>query len=111
MVFHTTPLNSEMFKLSLNLSLMLLRAQSACYELRGDLSPVNYVKEIFHDSLKILKFTRICMANHSGVTGWQKLLFSCKSLKFSAAIAITTVEIYSGKFGGYLILICFFSLC
>ena len=71
-----------MFKLSLNLSLMLLRAQSACYELRGDLSPVNYLKEIFHDSLKILKFTRICMANHSSMTGWQKLFFSCKSLKF-----------------------------
>ena len=71
-----------MFKLSLNLCLMLLRAQSACYKLRGDLSPVNYLKEIFHDSLKILKFTRICMANHSSMTGWQKLFFSCKFLKF-----------------------------
>ena len=29
--------NSEVFKLLLNLSLMLLRAQSACYELKGDL--------------------------------------------------------------------------
>ena len=39
---------------------MHLRAQSACYELKGDLSPV-MLKEIFHDNLKITKFTRICM--------------------------------------------------
>ena len=43
--------NSEIFKLSLNLSLMHLRAKSACYELKGDLSHV-ILKEIFHDSLK-----------------------------------------------------------
>ena len=53
-------INSEIFKLPLNLSLMHLRAQSACYELKGDLSPV-MLKEIFHDNLKITKFTRICM--------------------------------------------------
>ena len=51
--------NSEIFKLSLNLSLTHLRAKSACYELKGDLSHV-ILKEIFHDSLKISKFTRIC---------------------------------------------------
>ena len=50
--------NSEIFKLSLNLSLTHLEAQSACYELKGDFSPV-ILKEIFHDSLKISKFTRI----------------------------------------------------
>ena len=66
--------NSEIFKLSLNLSLTHLRAQSTCYELKGDLSPV-ILKEIFHDSLKTSKFTRNCMENHSGVTGWLKLLF------------------------------------
>ena len=44
--------NSEVFKVSLNLSLMHLRAQSACYELKEDLSPVMF-KEIFHDSWKI----------------------------------------------------------
>ena len=60
-------------KLSLNLSLTHLRAQIACYELKGDLRSV-MLKEIFHDSLKISKFTRICMENHSSVTGWQKLL-------------------------------------
>ena len=27
--------------------------------------------EIFHDSLKISKFTGICMENHSSMTGWQ----------------------------------------
>ena len=31
---------------------MHLRAQSACYELKEDLSPVMF-KEIFHDSWKI----------------------------------------------------------
>ena len=62
--------NSEIFKLSLNLSLTLLRAQSACYELKGDLSPI-ILKEIFHNSLKISKFTRICMENLSNVTSWQ----------------------------------------
>ena len=72
-------MNSEIFKLSLNLSLTHLRAQSTCYELKGDLSPV-MLKEIFHDSLKISKFTRICMENHSSVTGWQKLFFSYKSV-------------------------------
>ena len=32
--------NSEIFKLLLNLSLPHLRAQITCYELKGDLSPV-----------------------------------------------------------------------
>ena len=56
--------NSDIFKLSLNLSFMHLRALSSCYELRGGLSPV-ILKEIFHDSLKISKFSRICIENHS----------------------------------------------
>ena len=47
--------DSEIFKLSLNLSIMHLMAQSACYELKEDLSPV-MLKEIFHDSLKILNY-------------------------------------------------------
>ena len=56
--------NSEIFKLPLNLSLTHLRAQSACYELKGDiLSPV-MLNEIFHDSLKISKFTGICLENY-----------------------------------------------
>ena len=76
--------NSEILKLSLNLSLTRLRAQIACYELKGDLSPV-MLQEIFHDSLK----------NHSSVTGWQKLSFSDKSFYFLAAVAIATFEIYS----------------
>ena len=42
---------------------MHLRPNSACYELKGDLSHV-ILKEIFYDSLKIIsKFTRICMGN------------------------------------------------
>ena len=50
--------NYESFKLLLNLSLMHSRAQCACHELKGGLSPL-MIEEIFHDSLKILKFTRI----------------------------------------------------
>ena len=46
--------NSEIFKLLLNLSLLHLRAQITCYELKGDLSPV-ILKEIFYNSLKIFK--------------------------------------------------------
>ena len=29
------------------------------------------LKEIFHDSSKISKFERVCMKNHSSMTGWQ----------------------------------------
>ena len=43
--------NFEVFKLSLNLCLTYLRAQIACYEWKGDLSPT-MLKEIFHDSMK-----------------------------------------------------------
>ena len=54
---------------------MYLRAQSACYELKKDLSPIT-PQDIFHDSLKnILKFTRICIENHSSMSGWQKWFF------------------------------------
>ena len=64
-VFSTQlPVNSEIFKQSLNLSLTHLRVQSACYELKGDLSPV-LLKKIFLDGLKSFKFTRICTENHS----------------------------------------------
>ena len=35
---------------------MDLRAQITCYLLKGDLNPV-VLKKIFHDSLKISKFT------------------------------------------------------
>ena len=52
--FQELLVNSEVFKLSLNLSLAHLRAQRACYELKGDLNPV-ILNEIFLDSLKISK--------------------------------------------------------
>ena len=42
-------------KLSLNLSLTHLRAQIACYELKGDLSPV-ILKEYFTKVLKIQNY-------------------------------------------------------
>ena len=69
------------------------------------------LKEIFHDSYKISKFTRICMETYSSVTGWQKLFFSYKSFCFSAAVAMATFAIHGWKFTGYLILICFYSSC
>ena len=53
------------------------------------------LKDIFHDRLKIWKFTgTICMENYSSVTWWQKLFFLHKSFLFLAAVAITTFEIY-----------------
>ena len=67
--------NSKIFKLSLNLSLTNLRAQIACYELKGDLSPV-MLKEIFHESFENFEITRICIENHASMTAWQKLFFS-----------------------------------
>ena len=72
---------------------MHLRAQIVCCELKGDLSPV-MLKEIFHDSFENFKITRNCVENHASVTGWQKLFFSYKCFQLSAAVAITTVEIY-----------------
>ena len=33
------------------------------------------LKKIFHDGLNISKITRVCMENHSSVTGWQELFF------------------------------------
>ena len=49
MVFHIQILvNFTIFKLSLNLSFAYLKAQIACYELKGDLSPV-MLKGIFLD--------------------------------------------------------------
>ena len=80
--------NSKIFKLSFNLSLMHLRALIDCYELKGDLSPV-MLKEIFHENFEI---TRICMENHASVTGWQTLFFSYKCFKLLAAIAIAAFE-------------------
>ena len=75
---YTVLVNFEIFKLSLNLSLTHLRVQIACYKLKGDLGSV-MLKKALYDSLKISKFTRICMENYSSVTGWQKLFFSYES--------------------------------
>ena len=54
--------NSEIFKLSLNLFLTHLMGKIACYELKEDLSPI-MLMEIFRDSLKISKFSMMCMEN------------------------------------------------
>ena len=57
MVFHKILVNSKIFKLWLYLSLTHLRAQIACYELKGDLSPV-MLKEIFDESFENFEITR-----------------------------------------------------
>ena len=46
-----TLVNSEIFKLLLNLSLTHLRTQIACFQLKGDLIYV-MLKGVFHDSLQ-----------------------------------------------------------
>ena len=73
---------------------MHLRAQIACCELKGGLSPV-MLKEIFPESFENFETTRICVENHVSVTGWQKLFFSYRCFQLSAAFAIATFEIYS----------------
>ena len=81
--------SSEIFKLSLNISPSNLRAQSACYELKGDLSPV-MLKEIFHDSFKISKFTMIDMENHSRVLQSLLLRYTAENVqvtKFQYALS------------------------
>ena len=77
----------------LNCRLTHLMAQIICYELKGNLSPV-MLKEIFPNGYENFQITRICMENHASVTGWQKLFFSNKCFQLSAAVAITTFEIF-----------------
>ena len=69
----------EIFKLSLNLLLINYRTQIFCYEQKKIWSPMR-PKQRFFDSLCISIFTRICMENHSTVTGRQELFFECKIL-------------------------------
>ena len=64
---HTSLLYSKIFKLLLNLSLTHLRAQRACYE-KVIWAPW-CLRKYFMTVLKISKFTRIFMENHSSVTG------------------------------------------
>ena len=91
MVFHTNSVNSKIFRLSLDLSLTHLTVQIACYELKGDLSPV-MLKEMFHDSFENLEIKRISMENHASVDS--KIFFLKRILYLSAAVAIATFEIY-----------------
>ena len=78
MVFHTNPL---IFELSFNLSLMHLRAQIVCSELKVDLSPL-MLKEIFRNSFENFETTRICMENHASVSGWQKFFSHTNASSF-----------------------------
>ena len=83
--------NSEIFKLSLNLSLMHLKAQSNCYEWKWYLSPV-ILKEMFHEIHKDLygkPFKRDWVV---------KVVFLIQTLPTFGAIAITTFEIHRWTF-------------
>ena len=83
--------NSKIFRLSLNLSLTHLTVQIACYELKGDLSPV-MLKEVLYDSFENLKIKRISLENPASVDG--KIFFLIRIFYLSAAVAIATFEIY-----------------
>ena len=95
--------NFEIFKLLLNLSLSIITWLKSHFYSWQAIWALKCIKERFNERLKISKFTRNCMENHSSVTRWQEL--------FSAAFTIASFEIYGWKFTGYLVLICSFSLC
>ena len=71
--------NSGFFKLSLTFPYAFKGSNLPVINFKGILSSV-MLKEIFQDSLKTPKFTRICTENPSGVNGCQKLFYSYKSL-------------------------------
>ena len=54
------------------------------------------LKETLYNSLKILKFTRICMENHSAVNGWKELLIpwiaTTKGLSIAESVNCTLKE-------------------
>ena len=69
----------------------LLGAQSSCYNLEGDLSPV-MLKEIFHDSLKILNLQDLYGKPFK--CDWLAIVvFLIQILLILAAVAIATIEI------------------
>ena len=86
-----TPCKFHIFKLSLSLSRLLVRAQTAFYELKGGLSLV-MLKEIFHVSLKKSKFSsRICMETiQAWSIGWQKIHTLC-SLKILILFSLSSL--------------------
>ena len=68
-----------------------LGAQSSCYNLEGDLSPVMF-KEIFHDSLKILNLQDLYGKPFK--CDWLAIVvFLIQILLILAAVAIATIEI------------------
>ena len=59
------------------------------------------LKETLYNSLKILKFTRICMENHSAVNGWKELLIpwiaTTKGLSIVKSVNCTLKESNSNR--------------
>ena len=98
--------NFEIFKLSWNISLSNKGLKSPFYSQQA-IWALKCIRERRNDSLKISKFTRICMENHSNMTGWQVFFprVVVISLSVLAVVAIASFEIYGWHFAGYLILI------
>ena len=82
---------SQIFKLSLNLSLTHLRVKLP--ELKGHLSPV-MLKEIFRDSFEKFEIYKNLNGNHASMTGWQSCFSRTNASNLRrAAVAIATSEI------------------
>ena len=68
------------------------------------------MRSVFNDSLKISKFTRMCMESRSNLTGLQVIFLIQIPLTFSGHCN-RYFDIYGWKFTGYQNLICSFSSC
>ena len=78
MIFHTNPCKFQNFQTVVKYFGKHYLAQISFLFVTGNWA-LKCVWERFNESLKISKFARICMENHSSVTRWQELFFSYKS--------------------------------
>ena len=100
--------NFEKFKLSWNISLSKKGLKSPVYSQQA-IWALKCIRERFNDSLKISKFTRICMEKHSSMTGWQKffprVVVLSPFLSFGGCCNHFCQDNYGWNFKGYLVLI------
>ena len=73
----------EIFKLSWNISLSINKGLKSPFYSWQAIWALKCIRERFNNSLKISKFTRICMENHSSMTGWQEFFPRVVSLLLS----------------------------
>ena len=102
--------NAKIFKLSLNLFLTHLRAQIACYELKGDLSPVK-LKTIFHDSFENFEIYKDLYVKPCKRTslGGNSCFSHTNASNFRRPLQLLLLRYTAENNGsGYLILICSF---